>query len=278
VSNGIEFYENDDGVALIRVNRPAARNALTWAAQDAFADAVNVIEQNRSARVLIITGTGPAFVSGGDLKELSRHPERDAGERLNRVMSEALGRLAGLPCPVIAAVNGDAVGGGCEIVTACDLRLAAHEARFAFRQVHNGLTTGWGGTSRLVALIGRSRAMELLLTGRTIDAAEAQSMGLIHRVAAPGVDALDEAFVWARELLLLPQHALAATKMLVHAAADRSSSDIDRLEAQLFIDLWPSADHIEAMEAFAAKRSPVFNRDGNKPDGPQAPLSTRLTP
>lgn len=259
--DGIEFGVNGDGVALLQVNRPASRNALTWAAQEAFADAVTAARRDESIRVLIITGSGGTFVSGGDLKELSRHPDAAAGERLNRVMSAALGQLAELPCPVMAAVNGDAVGGGCEILTACDLRLAGAGARFAFRQVHNSLTTGWGGTARLATLIGRSRAMELLLTGRTFDAAEAQALGLIHRIAPPGRDALDAAYEWAGELIALPRRALAATKTLVHAAAHLSPADANRLESQLFIDLWPSADHIEAMEAFVAKRPPVFNRD-----------------
>ncbi len=261
MSRGIEFNVADDGIALLRVNRPAARNALSWAAQEAFADAVVAAHRNQSIRVLIITGAGGAFVSGGDLKELADHPEAAAGERLNRVMSAALAGLAELPYPVLAAVNGDAVGGGCEIVTACDLRLAAADARFAFRQVHNGLTTGWGGTARLVGLIGQSRAMELLLTGRTFDAAEAQALGLIQRVAPPGVDALEAAYAWAGELSRLPRRALAATKALVHAAAHLPPSDADRLEAQWFINLWPSADHLEAVAAFTAKRPPVFNRE-----------------
>lgn len=261
MTNGIELGVNSDGVALIRVNRPAARNALTWAAQEAFAGAVAAVAHNEAVRALIITGAGEAFVSGGDLKELAHHPEPAAGERLNRVMSAALAALADLPYPVMAAVNGDAVGGGCEILTACDLRLAARGARFAFRQVHNSLTTGWGGTARLVALIGQSRAMELLLTGRTFDAVEAQSLGLVHRVAPPDVAALEAAYGWVEELLRLPRRALAATKTLVHAAAHLPPPDANRLEAQLFVNLWPSADHIEAMDAFAAKRSPVFNRD-----------------
>jgi enoyl-CoA hydratase/carnithine racemase len=260
MSKAIEYHVDAEGVALLRVNRPAARNALTWAAQEAFAGAV-VAAGRDDVRVLIITGAGEAFVSGGDLKELSRHPEAAAGERLNRVMGAALVGLGELPCPVIAAVNGDAVGGGCEIVAACDLRLAAAGARFSFRQVQNGLTTGWGGTARLAALLGRSRAMELLLTGRTFDAEEARALGFIHRVAPAGADALDAARAWAGELLRLPRRALAATKTLVHAAADLSPADANRLEAQLFVELWPTADHIEAMDAFAAKRPPVFNRD-----------------
>ena len=258
MSRSIEFGVNADGVALLRVNRPAARNALTWSAQEGFAQAV-AAARAADARALIVTGAGQAFVSGGDLKELANHPEAAAGERLNRVMSAALDDLVALPCPVIAAVNGDAIGGGCEILTACDLRLAAPGARFAFRQVHNGLTTGWGGAGRLVALIGQSRATELLLTGRTFDAAEAQALGLVHRLAAPGENALDAAYVWAAELLRLPRRALAALKTLAHAAAHLPPADTNRLEAQLFINLWPSADHIEAMAAFAQKRPPRFN-------------------
>lgn len=257
----MDFGVNADGVGLLRVNRPAARNALTWAAQEAFAAAVVAAGHNEAIRALIIAGVGGSFVSGGDLKELAGHPEPAAGERLNRVMSAALAGLIELPFPVLAAVDGDAVGGGCEILTACDLRLAAAGARFSFRQVQNGLTTGWGGASRLVALIGQSRAMELLLTGRTIDADEARAIGLIHRVAPDGVDALDAAYAWVAEMLRLPRRALAATKSLVHAAAHLPPADANRLEAQLFINLWPSADHLEAMAAFAEKRPPVFGRD-----------------
>lgn len=257
----IDFSINSDGVALLRVSRPAARNALTWAAQEEFATAVETASRNTSIRSLIITGTDNAFVSGADLKELADHPEPAAGERLNRVMSAALAGLIALPYPVIGAVNGDAIGGGCEILTACDLRLAGPGARFAFRQVHNGLTTGWGGTGRLVELIGQSRAMELLLTGRIFDAVEAYRLGLIQRVVPAEQNVLDAAYAWGGELTRLPRQALAATKRLVHAATHLSAADTDLLEAQLFINLWPSPDHLEAMQAFKEKRPPVFNRD-----------------
>ena len=261
MSSSIEFDIDGDGIALLRVNRPAARNALTWSAQEDFAQAVAAIARAPQARALIITGTGDAFVAGGDLKELADHPDAAAGERLNRIMSAALDNLIALPFPVIAAINGDAIGGGCEIVTACDLRLAAPQARFAFRQVHNGLTTGWGGGGRLVELIGQSRAMELLLTGRIFNAAEAQTLGFVHRLAAPGEDVLAAAYDWAGELVCLPRRALAALKALVHAAAHLPPADTARLEAQLFINLWPSSDHLEAMAAFAQKRPPVFGRE-----------------
>ena len=153
MTNPIVYEITENGIAILRVNRPQARNALNWAAQEAFATAVSQTAQNETVRVLIITGTGDqAFVAGGDLKELANHPETAAGERLNRVMSRALAELTQLPIPVIAAVNGDAFGGGCEILTACDLRICAAHARFSFAQVKNALTTGWGGTGRLVPL------------------------------------------------------------------------------------------------------------------------------
>lgn len=263
MTRAIEFGVDDSGIALLRVVRPTARNALTWAAQEEFAAVVAGAARQQEIRALIVTGTGQAFVSGADLKELVNHPEPAAGERLNRVMRGALADLIALPFPVIGAVNGDAIGGGCEILTACDLRLAAASARFAFRQVHNGLTTGWGGTGRLVELIGQSRAMELLLTGRQFDAAEAHALGLVHHVLPPDRDVVEAAYAWAGELIRLPRQALAATKTLVHAATRLSPADTDLLESQLFINLWPSPDHIEAMNAFAEKRPAAFNRESH---------------
>lgn len=257
----IEYTVDDQQVAILRVNRPEARNALNWAAQEAFAEAIQTAARDASLRALIITGTGDrAFVSGGDLKELAGHPEAEAGERLNRTMSHALADVIALPIPVIAAINGDAMGGGCEILMACDLRLAAPHARFAFRQVPNGLTTGWGGTGRLVELLGQSRAMELLLTARLFDAPEAHRLGLVHRIASDGESALVAALAWAHELVLLPRRALAATKALVHTATHLPLEDTGRLEAQVFINLWTSADHLEAMAAFNEKRPPRFNQ------------------
>ena len=148
-------------------------------------EAVDAVAHTPTIRALIITGKGEqAFVSGGDLKELNQDVRQETGKRLNAIMSAALVQLAQLPIPVIAAVNGDAFGGGCEIVTACDLRLASETARFSFAQVRVGLVSGWGGTARLINLIGQSRAMEILLTARIFDAAEAQRLGLIHRVFA----------------------------------------------------------------------------------------------
>lgn len=260
MNDGIEYGVNE-GIAELRVNRPQARNALDWAAQEAFAKVVAAAARDPAVRVLIVTGAGKkSFVSGGDLKELSQHPETAAGQRLNRVMSAALAQLAALPIPVMAAVNGDAFGGGCEILTACDLRLAADHTRFSFAQVKNALTTGWGGTGRLVRLIGQSRAMELLLTARLFDAAEGKRLGLIHHVVPAG-EVRAAAHAWAEELVALPRQALAATKELVRTAPQLSPAEIRHYEAELFTGLWAQPDHREALAAFVGKRPPHFNRD-----------------
>ena len=249
----------DNGIATLRVNRPEARNALNWTAQEQFAAAVAEVEEDTAVRVLIITGASDkAFVSGGDLKELSQHPEQAAGERLNRVMRDALDRLTQLPIPVIAAVNGDAFGGGCEILTACDLRLAVSHARFCFAQVKNALCTGWGGTARLVNLLGQGRALDLLLTARTFSAQEAVAMGLVQQVADEAVELETAVIHLAESLAALPRHALAATKQLAYAASHRPAAEMNRLETRLFIDLWSQPDHVEALAAFAEKRPSRF--------------------
>ncbi len=254
----IEFNIKNQ-IATLQVNRPQMRNALNWAAQAQFAEAITAVSQNNSIRVLIITGTGDrAFVAGGDLKELNQHPEREGGERLNRVMSDALTRLTQLPIPVIAAINGDAFGGGCEIVMACDIRVATEQARFSFAQVRNGLTTGWGGTARMVRLIGQSRTMELLLTARLIEAEEAKAIGLIHQVVPKG--GLETAVsTLANQLIQLPRNAIAANKTLVQHAAQHSQQENHQLETELFTNLWTHPDHLEAMRAFTEKRKPEFN-------------------
>ncbi|MCA9936651.1 MAG: enoyl-CoA hydratase/isomerase family protein [Anaerolineales bacterium] len=261
MTDGIHFHVDDNGLAVLQVQRPQARNALNWAAQEAFATAVSTAARTPHIRVLLITGDGDkAFVAGGDLIELGAHPESEAGARLNRIMGTALARLTELPIPVIAAANGDAFGGGCEILTACDLRLAAAHARFSFAQVKVGLTTGWGGAGRLVRLIGQSRAMELLLTGRLIDAAEAHRLGLVHRVVPAGESVQDAARAWAEELITLPRHALASMKALVHVASHSTLVETYWQETKLFTQLWASPDHLEALNAFREKRPSRFNQ------------------
>lgn len=248
----------DDSIAVLQVNRPQARNALNWAAQELFAQAVERVALEETARALIITGRGDTFVSGGDLKELAEEPHDAAGARLNRTMGAALAQLTTLPLPVIGAVNGHAAGGGCEILTACDLRLAVPGARLKFVQVRLALTTGWGGAARLVRQVGQSRAMEILLRGRTLSAEEALQIGFIHRVIDPGQGVLEEARGWARQLGDLPQGALAAMKRLVQVAPYQSAREAEEAERRHFTRLWGQPDHLEALSAFLEKRTPEF--------------------
>lgn len=260
-SRTVIFHVDSDGLAVLRINRPKARNALDWEAQDYFAACIKSIKVNERVRALIITGSGnDAFVSGGDLKEFLHNHDTQSGHRLSRVMSEALADLRVLTIPVIAAINGDAFGGGCEIVTACDLRIAGEETRFSFAQVRNGLTTGWGGTSRLVELIGLSRACDWLLTGRVFDAREAYQAGFLQRLVIADQDVLDVAREWAGELIELPAGALGAIKSLLYAAVTLPAEEMRKLETALFLAQWASPDHLEALAAFAEKRPPVFNQ------------------
>ena len=255
------LLHEDDGIALLEINRPQARNALNWEAQDLFAHAVRRIAQSAAARVVIITARGDqAFVSGGDLQELAQAPGKEDGLRLSEVMTHALDQLAQLPLPVLCAINGDAVGGGCEIVTACDLRLMARHARLRFGQVQVGLSTGWGGGRRLVAQIGQSRATDLLLTGRPVDAAEAHALGLVQRVVdAPGT-VREAALALARDLQRLPADALATLKDVIRVAATSTPDMAAAHEQARFLALYGSSNHREALRAFVEKRAPDFNR------------------
>ena len=253
-------YDIQNSIAVLRVNRPAARNAFDWAAQERFAELITITAADKSLRALIVTGTGDkAFAAGADLKQLANHPEAAAGRRLTSIMKPALQQMAALPFPVIAAINGDALGGGCEILTACDLRIAAPHARLGFVQVRNALPTGWGGAYRLVQIVGADRAMELMLTARIMSADDAQAIGLVHRVAPVGVDVREVAMAWAEEVTFWSKGALTAVKSLIHTAAIAPAAETNALEADLFTDLWPQPDHLEAVAAFVEKRAPHFN-------------------
>ena len=248
-------YSVDGNVGTLLINRPEARNALNWEAQQQFAQLVEQISKDPQLRILIIIGEGDrAFASGGDLKELVRFPDRSDGERLTQIMGTALNQLTHLSIPVVGAVNGDAIGGGCEILTACDLRIASPHAQFRFAQIHQALTTGWGGSARLVRLIDQSRAADLLMTGRSFSATEALSIGFIHRIAKTEFPLLQAALEWAHELQSLPKDTMSAIKKLIWASSQLTLPDAYSLENQQFVDLWTHPDHREAVEAFIRKR------------------------
>ncbi len=248
-------YSIKDGIGILVINRPDARNALNWTAQTQFANVVREVSANSAIRVLIITGAGDkAFASGGDLKELARSRDSIDGRRLMRTMSEALENLTKLSVPVVAAINGDAIGGGCELLTACDLRIAAEFAQFRFAQVAVGLTTGWGGTWRLVQLIGLSRATQMLLTAQYFTTQEAVEIGFLHDIVPREEDVLEHALQQAKQLVLMPKNSLAGMKKLLWASAGQGARDNGLLESELFTELWAGEDRQKAMRAFLDKK------------------------
>ncbi len=256
----ITLHRSARQIAILTINRPAKRNALALAQQEAFAATVEALI-TRPPRVLIIIGRGPVFVAGGDLTELAGQPTTAVGHQLQTVMSRALVDLTALPCPVIGAANGDAAGGGIEILSACDLRIASTAARFHFAQIRQGLTTDWGGAGRLVCLIGLSRTLDLLLSGRVISAAEAQAIGFVHRLAPAGEAVLPAAQAWAEALVALPADALAALKKLLWQGVGTYLDSMAAAETTAFQSLFGRPDHLEALAAFGEKRPPQFNSE-----------------
>lgn len=254
---GTVLYEQLDGVARVTINRPDALNALNFETMDSLRGALQRASADPDVRALVLTGAGDrAFVSGGDLKEF-RDLKTAADATAMIVRGKALTRaIAELRFPTIAAVNGYALGGGCEVAVACDFRIASSAARLGFRQVKLGLISGWGGGPRLIRLLGHQRALRLMLTGDTLDAEEARRVGLVDEVASPE-ELLPAAHRFARSLSANAPLAIAAYKRLAGVAAASLEAASD-LETELFGPVWVTEDHDEAVRAHFEKRRPRF--------------------
>jgi enoyl-CoA hydratase len=251
-------YRKDAGVAEVVIDRPEVRNAISLRTMAELEAVVSDLEHDPEVLAVILTGAGDkAFVSGGDLKEFRSLRTVHDGREMSLRMGNILQRLHHLEVPVIAAINGDAYGGGCETALACDLRLAAPHARLGFRQIIFGVTPGWGGGQRLLRLVGRSKALELLLTGATLTAEEALAIGLVDRVVNTG-DVRDA----ARELAArIAGHAPLAIRSIKRALTEGANMPLDAAiayESELFSVTWGSEDHWEAEKAFWEKRPPRF--------------------
>jgi len=202
------------GIGTLTVARPRTRNALTWQTMREFADAVEAAHEALLLRVLIVTGAGSSFVSGGDIAELRDYPSRADGLRLATIMGDALARLEALPCPTIAAINGPCRGCGSEIAVACDIRLMAQNADIGFVHVRLGISTAWGGGQRLLRAVGYARALDLLTTGRVLDADEALALRLVNQVLPKG-GALPAARALAEQMAAHPPAAVNAAKRIL---------------------------------------------------------------
>jgi enoyl-CoA hydratase len=249
-------YQQEAGIGVLTITRPEALNALNSLFFNEFNEFLGKISLVRDLKVLIITGEGKAFVAGADIAEMQKMKVQE-GYNFSKVGQEAFSKLVNLEIPVIAAVNGFALGGGCELAMACDLRVASTKAKFGMPEVSLGLIPGYGGTQRLSRLVGLGDALYLTLTGQMIDSLEALRIGLVQKVVEP-----ENLLVEAKNIAAkIAEHGPYAVKTAKKVIRKGFSIEIDRgfeLEAESFSRMFEK-DGPEGMNAFLEKRKPNWN-------------------
>lgn len=243
-----------DGVALLRLNRPDRMNALNMAMRESLATHFTELACDDSVRCVVVTGDEKAFAAGADVAELAQRTPTDAAFAQSRAAWAAVARYRR---PVIAAVNGFALGGGCELALHCDIIIAGEGAKLGQPEVKLGIMPGAGGTQRFVRAAGKFSAMRWLLTGELLTAAQAHQLGIVSEVVADG-EVLKHALEIAARIAALAPLAVTAIKDAVLRGADLPLDAALRLEAQSFQALFASEDRAEGMRAFLEKRKPGF--------------------
>lgn len=246
----------DEGVATITLNRPEALNALSAGMLEDMMAALDFLDTREDVAVLLITGNRKAFAAGADIKEMIDVQYLDA---LATDFLARWNRVATQRRPTIAAVAGYALGGGCELAMMCDIIIAANNARFGQPEIKIGTIPGLGGTQRLTRLVGRAKAMDLVLTGRMMEADEAERAGLVSRVV-PLDDLQSEARETARTIAAYSRSAIALARECVDAAVNTTLDQGMKTEKRAFHSLFGTPDQREGMAAFSEKRQAVFNR------------------
>jgi enoyl-CoA hydratase len=241
-----------DGYAIAQINRPDVLNALNMALMAELVDALETLDKDNDVRCIILTGNEKAFAAGADIKEMA---DASAMEMLLRDQFARWDRIRKIKKPIIAAVSGFALGGGCEVVMACDMVIASETARFGQPEINLGVMPGAGGTQRLTRAVGKVKAMEMVLTGRVISAEEALRHGLINKVV-PIECYLEEAKSWAKEIASKPPVAVRLAKESVLKAFDTTMEGGLEFERKNFYLLFASDDQKEGMTAFNEKRTP----------------------
>jgi enoyl-CoA hydratase len=250
MTNSLLVENRSDHIAILTINRPAQRNALDLATMHAFSEAVTCLATDSQLRAVIITGAGTdSFCSGGDLVELHKYSTDDDAHMMITLMGDALLALERLPVPVIAAINGYALGGGSELALACDLRIADEKARMGFVQAKMALIPGWGSGQRLLREVGYARAMDMLLTARVLQAPELLANGLVNQVVEAG-SALDHALAYVEGFINHPLPVIHSIKVLLQAGLNQPYKAALQTERSLFPPLWAAESHIQAVEAF----------------------------
>jgi enoyl-CoA hydratase len=251
------LVERDGAVAILTINRPTVLNALNTQTVDELRRAMLELKADDTARAIVVTGAGPkSFVAGADINELAVLSPT-AGREHALAGQHVFDVIENLGKPVIAAINGFALGGGCELAMACTLRIAADTARLGQPEIALGLIPGYAGTQRLPRLVGRGRAMEMLLTGAPVGADEAQRIGLVHRVV-PAADLMTEARKLAAQLAANAPVAMRYIINAVHKGAEMPFAEACQYEATLFGLVASTDDMREGTAAFLEKRKPVF--------------------
>lgn len=248
-------------VRVLVINRPDALNAINEAVLLRLDEEASRIKEDETVRTVVLTGAGgKAFAAGADIKAMAGMGPLEALQ-FARLGQRVFSRIASLPVPVIAAVSGYALGGGCELALACDLRLAAETAVFGQPEIRLGIIPGWGGTQRLARVVGVGVAKELILTGRRIDAATALRIGLVNAIC-PAADLRQRALELAAELAAGPPVALRFAKEAIDAGFEAAETSHEALffdrEAHLFALLFNTSDCREGLTAFQEKRQPLF--------------------
>lgn len=248
----VEIQKNGK-TAVLTINRPEALNALNSQVLSDLKAALDELKKEADLRCLIITGAGPkSFVAGADIGEMSTmNPKK--GEAFGIAGNKVMSQVASFPCPVIAAVNGYALGGGFELALACDLRLASEKARFAFPETGLGITPGFGGTQRLARLVGPALASELIFTGRTVKADEALAKGMVSQVCAPE-ELLDKAQELADTIAGRAPIAIRQAKKAIRGGFDLTLEKGLDYESECFGECFDSEDQKNAMKAFVEKQ------------------------
>lgn len=247
--------EREDTTFIITLNRPEKLNALSPELTGEVVEALNSIRTDETIRAIIITGGPKVFAAGADLSKMQTASPIDMYNR--NLAGDMWTTVAEMPQPTIAAVAGYALGGGCELAMACDLRLAADSARFGQPEINVGIYPGAGGTQRLARLIGLGRAKELVFLGDMIGAEEAYRVGLVNKVV-PGENLLDEAKAWAKKLASKPPFTLRLVKQVMDQGYDLNLESALKLERLGFISLFGTQDQREGVTAFLEKRKPKY--------------------
>jgi len=249
------LVETNDGVTLIRLNRPQALNALNSQLLDEVGLALDAAEADDTVGCVVLTGSEKAFAAGADIKEMT---DKDFAQMYRMDYFAKYGRRIELfRKPIIAAVAGYALGGGCELAMLCDFIIAADTAKFGQPEINLGVAPGLGGTQRLTRLVGKSKAMDMILTARQMDAAEAERSGLVSRVV-PADKLIEEALSAAKRIARQAPIAVMMNKEMVNAALETTLATGLMVERRLFHSLFAFEDQKEGMAAFVEKRKPEF--------------------